>query len=187
MRRQAAGRALRAPRRACGSRAGGGRAAARGGGRPRGAARGRAAARAERAGGGAGGAGGASGRRRWGTGARGLKGRTLTGGKARPTTAQRGTILPPVHPAVTTFRRMNRRLGDIFENKKIRHIFLINRKKNSPLSMKERKGGAEAEQHTNSRCQALFGGIQPIPAHPLSCYRKVSLGLFTEPGPTTSA
>ena len=52
-----------------------------------------------------------------------------TGGKARPTTAHRGMILPPVHPAVTTFRRMNRRLGDIFENKKTKHIFLINRKK----------------------------------------------------------
>jgi len=38
-----------------------------------------------------------------------------TGGKIRPTTAHGGTSLPPVHPAVTTFRRMNRRLGDIFE------------------------------------------------------------------------
>ena len=42
-----------------------------------------------------------------------------TGGKARPTTAHRGMILPPVHPAVTTFRRMNRRLGDIFEEKNL--------------------------------------------------------------------
>ena len=40
-----------------------------------------------------------------------------TGGKIRPTTAHGGTSLPPVHPAVTTFRRMNRRLGDIFEKK----------------------------------------------------------------------
>ena len=36
----------------------------------------------------------------------------------RPTTAHGGTNQLPVHPAVTTFRRMNRRLGDIFENKK---------------------------------------------------------------------
>ena len=49
--------------------------------------------RGGRAGGGAGGAGGASGRRRWGTGTRGLKGRTL----------------PPVEPAVGAYRRIIRR------------------------------------------------------------------------------
>jgi len=38
------------------------------------------------------------------------------------------TNLPLVHPAVPTFRRMNRRLGDIFAKKK-RHIYLINEKK----------------------------------------------------------
>ena len=39
--------------------------------------------------------------------------------------------LPPVHPAVPTFRRMNWRQDDIFAKKKFRHIFLINREKNN--------------------------------------------------------
>jgi len=87
---------------------------------------GRRRGRAERAGGG-------RGRRRWGSGAR-FKGRTLppdevpptagsTGGMSRPTTAHSGPILPPVHPAVTAFRRTNRRLGDIFEKKNKTYIF----------------------------------------------------------------
>jgi len=38
--------------------------------------------------------------------------------------------LPPVHPAVPTFRRMNWRQDDIFA-KKNQHIFLINRENNN--------------------------------------------------------
>ena len=39
--------------------------------------------------------------------------------------------LPPVHPAIPTFHRINQRQDDIFAKKKNRHIFLINRENNN--------------------------------------------------------
>ena len=41
-----------------------------------------------------------------------------SGGRAVCYMGRGPTNLPPVHPAVPTFRRMNRRLGDIFAKKK---------------------------------------------------------------------
>ena len=54
------------------------------------------------------------------------------------------TNLPPVHPAVSTFRWMNWRQDDIFA-KKNRHIFLTNRKKNNIKKFRHSgvDGGAE--------------------------------------------